>query len=214
MIKATGLTKNYGPSSVLKGLNLEIPAGQFVAIMGESGSGKTTFLNLLAGLDRADGGSLLVAGEELVGKTKDQLVQFRRDHLAMIFQDFHLLGGLSAFNNLLLPLRLAGKRADPERLHRLLTQVGLEGKGHKLPQQLSGGEQQRVAIARALALEPRVLLADEPTGNLDRKNSEAILALLKELQQANGMTLVMVTHSNRAAAVADRRVIMEDGCLL
>ncbi|OGH00743.1 MAG: hypothetical protein A2600_11125 [Candidatus Lambdaproteobacteria bacterium RIFOXYD1_FULL_56_27] len=214
MIQAKGLTKNYGPSSVLKGLDLEIPGGQFVAIMGESGSGKTTFLNLLAGLDRADGGSLSVAGVELVGKTKDQLVSFRRDHLAMIFQDFHLLGGLSAFENLLLPLRLSGKTADKERLHRLLAQVGLEGKEHKLPQQLSGGEQQRVAIARALALEPKVLLADEPTGNLDRKNSEAILGLLKGLQQSTGMTLVMVTHSNKAAAVADRLVTLEDGCLL
>ncbi|MDT8448229.1 MAG: ABC transporter ATP-binding protein [bacterium] len=214
MIQAQQLVKHYGGQPVLRGVDLNIAPGEFVAIMGESGSGKTSLLNLLAGLDRADGGQLQVAGVELVGRSKDQLVTFRREHLAMIFQDFHLLAGLTALENLTLPLRLSGRPADKDRLKALLDRVGLAGKAGQLPQKLSGGEQQRVAIARALALQPKILLADEPTGNLDRKNSEAIMALLKELQQAEGMTLVMVTHSRQAGAVADRIVTMEDGCLL
>ena len=213
MIQARDLTKNYGPQPVLKGVNLDVPAGRFLAIMGESGSGKTTLLNLIAGLDQADGGSLEVAGTELVGLGKEDLVRFRRRSLGMVFQDFHLLPGLNAFENLLLPLRLAGKPVDKARLEDLLAQVGLNDKARRLPQQLSGGEQQRVAIARALALEPQVLLADEPTGNLDRGNSQAVMELLKRLQQERRMTLVMVTHSQRAARFADQTLVMEDGCL-
>lgn len=214
LIDARQLRKTYGTTEVLKGVDLKVPEGTFLAIMGESGSGKTTLLNLIAGLDQADSGQLSVAGEELVGASKAELVAFRRRKLAMVFQDFHLLPGLSAFENLLLPLRLAGKPVDHAKLRALLEQVGLSGKAERLPQKLSGGEQQRVAIARALSLEPKVLLADEPTGNLDAHNSQTVMELLRRLQQERQMTLVMVTHSERAAQFADRKVVMEDGCLL
>jgi len=211
MIQAKGLTKNYGPSSVLKGLDLEIPGGQFVAIMGESGSGKTTFLNLLAGLDRADGGSLSVAGVELVGKTKDQLVSFRRDHLAMIFQDFHLLGGLSAFENLLLPLRLSGKTADKERLHRLLAQVGLEKVANAQAKNFSSGMFKRLGIAKLMLAKPRLLLLDEPYTGLDYKSVGFFNQFLGQFVQEGGAVLMITHQLDCCFELASKVAILEQG---
>jgi len=209
MINATQLSKSYRQTEVFSNLSLQVPEGHFAAIMGESGSGKTTLLNLIAGLDQPDRGSLKVAGVELFGKSSNQLTDFRRHHLAMIFQDFHLIASLTALENLILPLRLAGHRVDKQKLRAWLEQVGLAEKQHHLPQQMSGGEQQRVAIARALALEPAVLLADEPTGNLDHKNAQLVMELLKGLQTEQKLTLVMVTHSEKAAQYADQVFRME-----
>jgi len=209
MIQAKELSKSYRNTPVFTGLSFAVRPGQFVAIRGESGSGKTTLLNLVAGLDQADQGSLQVSGVELCGKTKNQLVEFRRDHLSMIFQDFHLISSLSALENLVLPVRLAGRPVDRDRLVGWLDQVGMAGKQNKLPQELSGGEQQRVAIARALAMQPQLLLADEPTGNLDQDNGVKVMELLSALRQELNLTVVMVTHSDKAASYADQSFLME-----
>jgi len=209
MIAATGLTKTYQQAEVFLDLSFQVPQGRFAVIMGESGTGKTTLLNLIAGLDQADAGSLVVDGIQLCGKTKNQLVQFRRDHLSMIFQDFHLISSLTALENLTLPLRLAGRKVDKKALVAWLDQVGMADKQNKLPQQLSGGEQQRVAIARALAMEPKVLLADEPTGNLDKNNATKVMELLARIRSELNLTVVMVTHSNKAAQYGDQTFVME-----
>jgi len=196
---------------VLDGIDLEIAAGEVVAIVGPSGSGKSTLLGLLAGLDRPSEGSVRVLGRPLEALDEDGLALLRRDHLGFVFQTFQLLTNLTARENVLLPLEMhripdAGARCDA-----LLARVGLGARGHHYPAQLSGGEQQRVAIARAFAPRPHILLADEPTGNLDPKTGNAVLELLLELRAQEGSTLVIVTHDERIAARADRRVRLEAG---
>jgi len=213
IILARDVTRRLGDYPVLRGLTMSVLPGEFVALMGESGSGKTTFLNLVAGLDQADGGTLLVAGEEPAKYNPNELAAFRRRNVSIVFQDFSLLPTLNVLDNVLMPIRLRGERADSEVAKKILDRVGLSARTKMFPETLSGGEMQRAAIARALCLNPRILLADEPTGSLDSKNSQEVLRLLSELN-APWLTVVMVTHSPSAAAVAHRTVRMADGRLV
>ncbi len=196
---------------VLDGIDLRIDAGEVVAIVGPSGSGKSTLLGLLAGLDRPSSGSVRVLGQPLEGLDEDGLALLRRDHLGFVFQTFQLLTNLTARENVLLPLELHGVPDAGARCDELLARVGLSARGHHYPSQLSGGEQQRVAIARAFAPRPRILLADEPTGNLDAKTGREVLELLLELRAQHGTTLVVVTHDLGIAARLDRSVRLEAG---
>jgi putative ABC transport system ATP-binding protein len=196
---------------VLDGIDLRITAGEAVAIVGPSGSGKSTLLGLLAGLDRPTSGSVRVHGVPLESLDEDGLSLMRRDNLGFVFQTFQLLGNLTARENVLLPLELNGVTNAAERCDALLERVGLSARGHHYPSQLSGGEQQRVAIARAFAPRPRILLADEPTGNLDPKTGASVLELLLELRQQHGTTLVVVTHDERVAERLDRRIRLDAG---
>jgi len=200
---------------VLRGLDLSIPAGEFLALMGPSGSGKSTLLNLLAGLDRPDGGSLEVGGERIDQLSERALARWRSRHVGLIFQFYNLLPVLSAAKNIELPLLLTGLSAGERRRHvdTALAVVGLEHRAKHLPRQLSGGEQQRVGIARAIVTDPTLILADEPTGDLDRKTGDGILDLLQALNQQHGKTIIMVTHDPHAAVRATRTLHMMDGQL-
>jgi putative ABC transport system ATP-binding protein len=199
---------------VLDGIDLSIAGGEVVAVVGPSGSGKSTLLGLLAGLDRATAGSVRVMGAALEGLDEDALATMRRDHLGFVFQTFQLLANLTARENVLLPLELHGVPDAHTRCDELLARVGLGARGHHLPAQLSGGEQQRVAIARAFAPRPHILLADEPTGNLDPRTGADVLELLLSLRDQFGSTLVIVTHDERIASRADRRIRLEGGRLV
>ena len=215
MISVRGLgmrLKSGGrPVDVLTEVSLEVPARQFVAVAGPSGSGKSTLLGLIAGLDRPTTGRIVVNGVELTGLGEDALARFRSDTLGYVFQSFHLIPTLTALENVAVPLELA---ADPDALERaqaLLREVGLEERAHHYPVQLSGGEQQRVAVARAVARRPTLLLADEPTGNLDSATGKQIIDLLVALNENLGSTLVLVTHDPALAALADRVITLRDG---
>jgi putative ABC transport system ATP-binding protein len=199
----------------LDGVSLRVAAGEMVAVMGPSGSGKSTLLHLLGGLDQATSGSVRVDGVELTGLADDALTRVRRDKIGFIFQFFNLLPTLSAFDNVALPMRLQHRPAAETRpaADKFLQLVGLSQRGDHLPDELSGGECQRVAIARALVMAPRVLLADEPTGNLDTKTGGEILELLRRINREIGSTLVMVTHDHGAAAACDRVLRLQDGRL-
>jgi putative ABC transport system ATP-binding protein len=192
---------------------LEVPKGQFLSVMGPSGSGKSTLLNLLGALDLPTSGSLTIDGRDISRLGDEELSRFRRERLGFIFQFFNLLPTLSALENAILPGLLAGKpRAQLERAaHELLEQVGLRDRDHHRPDELSGGEMQRVAVARALLIEPALLLADEPTGNLDSRTGEEVLRLIREATRERNLTVVMVTHDARAAEVGDRIVRLKDG---
>jgi len=217
MIHLANVAKAYrqGTSAVhaLGGVSLEVPKGQFLALMGPSGSGKSTLLHLIGGLDAPDSGSIGVGGQELSRLSDDELTVFRRRHIGFVFQFFNLLPTLTAEENVALPLLLDGKsmREVRPRVDTVLERVGLEGRRSHKPDALSGGEMQRVAIARALVVEPMILLADEPTGNLDSKTGEDILQLIRETAERAAQTVVMVTHDPRAAAYGDRIVTMCDG---
>ena len=197
--------------TILDHLDLEIEAGQSVAILGPSGSGKSTLLALMAGLDRPTEGEILLEGEPIHDLSEDRLARLRRRKVGFVFQNFQLLANQTGRENILLPLELAGDPAPGERADQLLAQVGLSERGHHYPVQLSGGEQQRIALARAFATRPRILLADEPTGNLDSATGEKILALLSDLQRQCGTTLVLVTHDASVARLAQRAVHLRDG---
>jgi putative ABC transport system ATP-binding protein len=196
---------------VLTDISLEVPAGQFLAIAGPSGSGKSTLLGLIAGLDQPTSGRITVAGVEITRLSEDELAHFRRDTIGFVFQSYHLIPTLTALENVAVPLELAGERNALERARTLLTEVGLRERAHHYPVQLSGGEQQRVAVARAACRQPRVLLADEPTGNLDSATGKQIIELLVALNRNLGSTLVLVTHDSALAAYADRVVTLRDG---
>jgi putative ABC transport system ATP-binding protein len=195
----------------LRGVTLDFPAGQFTAIMGPSGSGKSTLMHLLAGLDKPSTGSVTVDGREIGGLNDKALTNLRRDRLGFIFQSFNLIPVLSAEENILLPLTLAGARPDREWVDRLIDSVDLRDRLSHRPAELSGGQQQRVAVARALVHRPAVVFADEPTGNLDTHASEEVLGLLRRAVDDLGQTVVMVTHDAQAASVADRIVVLRDG---
>ncbi len=220
MIRLEGVTKTYGegPNRVeaLRGVDLHIAPAEFVSIMGPSGSGKSTLLNLVSALDRPTGGKITIEGQDISTLTDDALTLFRRRRIGLIFQFFNLLPTLDALHNVLLPVMLEreARGEDVERARGLLEQVGLGKRTHHRIHQLSGGEMQRVALARALVLGPKLLLADEPTGNLDSHTGEAMLALLKGVRDQHGTTIVMVTHDRNAALVADRQVRVKDGTIV
>ncbi|TQS40470.1 ABC transporter ATP-binding protein [Cryptosporangium phraense] len=217
-VTATELTKTYGTGdtrvSALRGVSLAVPSGQFLAIMGPSGSGKSTLLHCLAGLDRATSGQVRINDEELGGLRDGRLTRLRRDAVGFVFQSFNLLPTLSAAENILLPLRLAGRRPDREWLDRVIDLLGLADRMHHRPNQLSGGQQQRVAVARALITRPAVVFADEPTGNLDSRSGAEVLSLLRASVRELGQTVVMVTHDPKAASYADQVVFLADGVIV
>jgi len=203
LLEVRGLAKRYGDTPVFAGVDLALAAGEFVAVLGESGVGKSSFLNCLAGLDTVNAGSVHIAGTEITALDDTQQALFRRAHLGFVFQAFHVLPHLSVAQNVGLPLLLQ-HRPDEARVEALLKAVGLDGLGPRLPQTLSGGQLQRVAIARALVHRPQLILADEPTGNLDPATAERVMDLLSAQVREQGAACVLVTHSRTAAARADR----------
>ncbi|AEY01914.1 ABC transporter [Oceanimonas sp. GK1] len=206
-------TTPQGALSVLDGVSLHLAAGESLALMGESGSGKSTLLHLAAGLDVPDRGEVMIGGVSLAGLNDAGRAALRRNTLGLVFQQFHLVASLNVADNLRLQARLAG-REDAAWSAWLLARLGLSGRGHHYPEQLSGGQQQRLAIGRALAVRPPLLLADEPTGNLDEATADGVLALLLELVAESGSSLLMVTHSPKMAAPLDRRLTLHRGQLL
>jgi putative ABC transport system ATP-binding protein len=214
-VTATALTRTYGDGDsavhALRGVSLDLPAGQFTAVMGPSGSGKSTLMHLLAGLDTPSSGAVTVAGNDITKMKDRELTRVRRKHIGFVFQSFNLLPTLSAEENVVLPLAIAGKRPPAEEVDALIARVGLTERRDHRPAELSGGQQQRVAIARALITRPTVLFADEPTGNLDSEAGAGILRLLRDAVNLDGQTTLMVTHDPRAAAIADRVLYLADG---
>jgi putative ABC transport system ATP-binding protein len=215
MIRLTNVSKTVTSGSeqltILHPLDLTIPRGEFVAITGASGSGKSTLLGLIAGLDAPTTGEIEIDGANLTRMSEDQLAVFRGTHLGFVFQSFHLIPSLTAYENILVPLEIAGIAQAAQRAQTLLDEVGLHDRAHHYPSQLSGGEQQRIAIARAFANEPPILLADEPTGNLDSRNGSHIFDLLLKLNRERAATLLLVTHDQQLAGLASRRVVLRDG---
>ncbi|QQS48306.1 MAG: ABC transporter ATP-binding protein [Acidobacteriota bacterium] len=197
--------------TILHALDLHIKRGQFVSVIGPSGSGKSTLLGLIAGLDSPTSGQILLDGRDITSMSEDELAEYRGGLLGFIFQSFHLIPSLTAYENILIPMEIMGVSRARERAQALLDEVGLHDRGHHYPSQLSGGEQQRVAIARAFANDPRILLADEPTGNLDSKNGAHIFDLLLKLNRERGTTLLLVTHDHQLADLADRKISLSDG---
>ena len=219
MIQVRALTKSIHTGThrvdILKGIDLEIPKGQFAAIMGPSGSGKSTLLGLLAGLDFPTSGQVLLDGEDITRLNEDDMALLRGRKIGFVFQSYHLIPTLTAEENVLLPMELAGGDwGGRERARELLERVGLQGRRDHYPVQLSGGEQQRVALARAFALRPPILLADEPTGNLDTATGSIVLELLLALNREQGATMVLVTHEQTLAECADRRIVLRDGLVV
>jgi len=199
------------PLTILHPLTLEIPRGQFVAIVGPSGSGKSTLLGLIAGLDSPTSGDVLIDGVTITRLSEDALAKLRGEKVGFVFQFFHLIPSLTAHENVSVPMEIAGAADARSRAQALLEEVGLTGRAHHYPSQLSGGEQQRVALARALANDPPIVLADEPTGNLDSTNGRHIMELLRNIHRLRGTTIVLVTHDAELAAVADARLVLRDG---
>lgn len=216
-VTAFGLEKTVvardNPLTILSGLDLQIKSGESVAIVGTSGSGKSTLLGILAGLDLPTAGSISLAGKRIDNLDEDERARVRGEHTGFVFQSFQLLSNLTALENVMLPLELAGVDKPVERATNLLTRVGLEHRLEHYPKQLSGGEQQRVAIARAFAGEPDILFADEPTGNLDEKTGETIIELLFEVNRENGTTIILVTHDMTLARRCQRILKLHGGCL-
>jgi putative ABC transport system ATP-binding protein len=215
VVTASGVSRRYGEGEAavdaLVGVSTGFQRGRFTAIMGPSGSGKSTLMHILAGLDAPTAGTVTLDGEQITGLDDGELTRLRRDKLGFVFQFFNLLPVLSAEENLVLPLSIAGRKPDSEWLDRLIRTVGLEDRRTHRPAELSGGQQQRVAVARALVSKPAVVFADEPTGNLDSKASADVLALLRQAVDEFGQTVIMVTHDPAAAAHADRLITLRDG---
>ena len=215
ILQTEGLKKYYGTGNTLvkalDGVDLAVEQGEFVAIVGTSGSGKSTLLHMLGGLDRPTSGKVTVDGRDIFALKDEELTIFRRRKIGFVFQSYNLVPVLSVWENIVLPIQLDGKAVDETFVQDVVATLGLEKKLQNLPSQLSGGQQQRVAIARALATKPAILLADEPTGNLDSKTSQDVLGLMKVTSQKFGQTMVMITHNEEIAQLADRIVRIEDG---
>jgi putative ABC transport system ATP-binding protein len=197
--------------TILHSLDLNIPDGQFISLVGPSGSGKSTLLGLIAGLDEPTSGEILIDGENITGMNEDTLAELRGEKIGFVFQSFHLMPSLTALENILAPMEIRGLRNARDRAQRLLEDVDLIARAHHYPSQLSGGEQQRVAIARAFANDPSILLADEPTGNLDSRNGRHVFEMMVEMNRKRNATLVLVTHDHELAALADRQISLRDG---
>lgn len=215
VLKTTDLRKQYGAGEnavkALDGVNIAVEQGEFIAIVGTSGSGKSTLLHMMGGLDNPTSGSVEVGGNELLGMNDDQLTIFRRRQIGFIFQNYNLVPILNVYENIVLPIELDGGKPDKGFINSIISLLHLEQKLSFLPGNLSGGQQQRVAIARALATKPAIILADEPTGNLDSHTSSEVLGLLKTTSNKFNQTIVMITHSNEIAQLADRIIRIEDG---
>ena len=215
VLETQELKKYYGSGDTLvkalDGVDLRVENGEFVAIVGTSGSGKSTLLHILGGLDRPTGGSVRVEGKDIFSLKDEELTIFRRRKIGFVFQAYNLVPVLSAYENIILPIQLDGGQVDKDYVGRVIEALGLEQRLNSLPSQLSGGQQQRVAIARALAAKPAIILADEPTGNLDSKTSQDVLSLIKITSQKFAQTMVMITHNEEIAQTADRIVRIEDG---
>ena len=215
ILESQGLTKIYGSGETavhaLRGVDLTVENGEFVAIVGTSGSGKSTLLHMLGGLDRPTAGRVLVDGQDIFALKDEALTIFRRRRIGFVFQSYNLVPMLSVYENIVLPIQLDGARVDEDYVRQVIGTLGLSDRLHSLPNQLSGGQQQRVAIARALATKPAIVLADEPTGNLDSKTSQDVLGLMKVTGQRFGQTMVMITHNEEIAQLADRTIRIEDG---
>ena len=215
--KCKDLTKVYGEGEIAvvacDHVDMEIYKGEFVALLGESGSGKSTLLNLLGGLDDATSGSIVLDGIELVGLRDEKLTEIRREKVGFVFQDYNLIPILSVYENIVMTVQIAGGKVDEIYVKKLIEILGLTGLENRLPNQLSGGQQQRVAIARALATKPAIVLADEPTGNLDSKTGDQVIRLFKQSVEELGQTIVMVTHNEQHTHLCDRTYRMQDGGL-
>ena len=215
ILETKDLRKIYGSGDTevraLDGVNLSVESGEFVAIVGTSGSGKSTLLHMLGGLDRPTSGSVTVDGKDIFQLKDEELTIFRRRKIGFVFQSYNLVPVLNVYENIVLPIQLDGRRVDENFIGKIVKTLGLDGRLDALPSQLSGGQQQRVAIARALAAAPAIILADEPTGNLDSKTSQDVLSLLKITSQKFSQTIVMITHNEEIAQLADRIIRIEDG---
>ena len=217
ILQTENLTKIYGDGEnavhALRGINLTVEKGEFTAIVGTSGSGKSTLLHMLGGLDRPTTGKVMVDGKDIFSLSEEQLTIFRRRKIGFVFQSYNLVPVLNLYENIVLPLELDGKKIDREYIDQIAETLGLKDRLEALPNQLSGGQQQRVAIARALAGTPSIILADEPTGNLDSKTRQDVLSHLKVTSEKFGQTIVMITHNEEIAQMADRIIHIEDGCI-
>jgi len=215
MIELRGVSKTVvsgsEPLTILHPFTATIPEGRFVAIVGPSGSGKSTLLGLIAGLDSPSSGAVVIDGVDITALDEDGLARLRGEKIGFVFQFFHLIPSLTAYENVAVPMEIAGAHDVAARARALLEEVGLTGRAHHYPSQLSGGEQQRVALARALANNPPIVLADEPTGNLDTANGRLIMEMLRRVHAARGTTLVLVTHDAELAAMADATIVLRDG---
>ena len=215
ILETKDLRKIYGSGETevraLDGVNLQIENGEFVAIVGTSGSGKSTLLHMLGGLDQPTSGNVIVDGKDIFSLKEEALTIFRRRKIGFVFQSYNLVPVLNVYENIVLPIELDGGKVNKEFVQRIVQTLGLDGRLDALPSQLSGGQQQRVAIARALAAAPAIILADEPTGNLDSKTSQDVLSLLKVTSQKFSQTIVMITHNEEIAQMADRIIRIEDG---
>lgn len=215
ILKTENLKKYYGKEEnlvkALDGVNIEINKGEFVAIVGTSGSGKSTLLHMLGGLDRASEGKVFVEGNDIFSMNDDELTVFRRRNIGFVFQSYNLVPILNVYENIVLPIELDGNKVDEKYVDNIIKTLGLEGKENRLPSKLSGGQQQRVAIARSLATKPSIIFADEPTGNLDSKTEQEVLGLLKVTSREFNQTIVMITHNEQIAQMADRIIRIEDG---
>lgn len=215
ILETNQLCKFYGTNEnqvkAVNNVNIQIKQGEFVAIIGKSGSGKSTLLHMLGGLDTPTKGNVVLSGKDMYQMNEDKLAVFRRRKIGFIFQAFNLVSSINVWENIVLPLGLDGRKADEAYVNDIISTLGIENRIHNLPNTLSGGQQQRVAIARALVARPEILFADEPTGNLDSKTSDEVIALLKMTAKKYGQTIVMITHDDEIAQVADRILIIEDG---